>query len=269
MCSFRKTFPLLTRVAFIEQTLRSTASAVARQGSRRSDYADLKGYFAEADMVAHRTIATAIKQAFPSEMLLSEEGHENASAMPGALWIADPLCGTTNYVRSIPLYTHSLCFMERCRVVAAGIYHPALDEMFLAAPTQATLNGRPIRVSETQSLAESVVSFNCNQSAPGQDRVLAQLLSRLSPPATRRIHVLESANLEMAWVACGRLDAYANPADKIWDVAAGSLLIAAAGGESRPWAGRLGDLMRSRGVVAANRHLFEAVDNALKEVAFE
>jgi len=256
------------RLAFIEEALRSVADAVARQDSRRSDYTDVKGYLADADLIAHGAIAAAVKRAFPGEMLLSEEGDGQPREAPDALWIADPLCGTTNYVRGIPLYSHSLCFMEKRKVVASGIYHPGRDEMFLAGPGQATLNGQAIRVSGTETLAEAIVSFNCNQATPGQDRVLAQLQSRLHPPVTRRIRVYESANLEMAWVACGRLDAYVSPDDKIWDLAAGSLLVSAAGGHARAWTGPFGDLARSRGVVAANGRLFDAVGAALKEAVF-
>ena len=259
---------MLNRLAFIEETLRSVADSVAKQGSRRSDYTDVKGYLAEADLIAHSTITGAIKTAFLGEPLLSEEDDGVLRDAPDALWIADPLCGTTNYVRGIPLYTHSLCYMSRGEVIASGIYHPGLDEMFLVDPVQATLNGQSVRVSSTERMAEAVVSFNCNQATSGQGRVLGQLQTRLQPPVTRRIRVYESANLEMAWVACGRLDAYVSPDDKIWDLAAGSLLVSVAGGKVRTWSGRFGDLARARGVVATNGFIYRAVNEALKEAVF-
>jgi myo-inositol-1(or 4)-monophosphatase len=159
-------------------------------------------------------------------------------------------------VRGIPLYTHSLCLLDNDGVLASGIYHPDLDELFLADHEKTTLNGLVVKVSETENLSEAIVSVNCNQSDVKMDEnKLIKMVSKLSPPATRRVRILESANLEMAYVACGRFDAYINFDDKVWDFAGGSLMISSAGGTTSIRKGSVFNLTHCRGVVATNKRL--------------
>ena len=77
---------------------------------------------------------------------------------------------------------------------------------------------------------ESLISINTNQSNNQKKNSLVNTLTKLSPPITRRTKILESANLELAYIACGRLDAYFNPTDKPWDIAAALLIVPSAGG---------------------------------------
>ena len=86
---------------------------------------------------------------------------------------------------------------------------------------------------------------------------ITNLVNKFMPPITRRVRILESANLELAYVACGRLDAYINPEDKVWDIAAGSLMIASAGGRTKILQGSISTLKNCKGIVASNQFLIE------------
>ena len=254
------------KLQFITETLKQTAEAVVRLKGRKAEYTDVKGYLAEADLLSHDVITSAIRSQWASDDVHSEESQtgQSLSHRKGArTWILDPICGTTNYVRGIPFYAHSICVLDDDGVLAAGIYHPSMDELFLADRKQTTVNGRIVRVSETSRLDLALIDVNCNQSAYQNDEEqIVGIVKKLAPPATRRLRIMESANLEMAYVACGRIDGYVNPDDKVWDIAAGSLMIASAGGFSELQRGSIHQLSQCRGVFAANKYLF----NALKSV---
>lgn len=236
---------------------------------QRAEYSDVKGYFAEADLLAHEVMTKAIKSLWPEDDIHSEEegdGKKSTSHQKGTrTWILDPICGTTNYVRGIPFYSHSLSVLDDAGVLAAGIYHPGMKELFLADRNETTLNGRRVCVSKTRTLPEAIIAFNCNQSdVQSGNNSLAALQKKLSPPLTRRLRIMESANLELAYVACGRLDGYVNLQDKVWDIAAGSLMIASAGGLSSPYQGTVHDLSFCRGIIASNKYLFDFLKAATK-----
>lgn len=253
-------------LSFIAETLRNTAKKVNKFAERKSSYSNIKGYLAEADLLAHQFVTDSIRASFPQDTIFSEEGeyedceikHEKGTRT----WILDPICGTTNYVKGIPFYTHSLCLLDDNGVMASGIYHPDYKELFLADREITTLNGIVVKVSETGNLSDAIVSLNCNQSDEKvDDSKLLSLAGKLSPPTTRRIRIFESANLEMAYIACGRLDAYINFDDKIWDIASGSLMIDSAGGTSSIHINSIFDLTHCRGVIATNKKLAEQVQS--------
>ncbi len=244
------------RIQFITESLLIAAEAVAHLQTETARYTDVKGYLSEADLSVDHILSDAINRRFPDESILSEERNNDEAIGNNGTWIMDPICGTTNYVRGIPFYVHSLCFANADGVQVAGIYHAATNEMFLADRNETTLNGKPVRVSHTRFLSQAIIAVNCNQSARNpNESVLKSLAEKLAPPVTRRLRILESANLELAYVACGRLDGYVNPDDKVWDIAAGSLMIASAGGETRMYHGDIRHFPSCRGVVASNPHI--------------
>lgn len=255
---------------FIAETLKIAARAVSNvKPASIISYTDVKGYLAEADMVAHDVVTNAISSSFPRDLICSEENsgkqkierHQKGSQT----WVLDPICGTTNYIRHIPLFTHSLCVMDDEGVKAAGIYNPAMDELFLADRSKTALNDRVVRVSEVHDLVNAVISVNCNQSVCKSRDVFKKLLGKLAPPTTCRLRIFESANLELAYVACGRLDGYVNPDDKVWDLAAGSLMVTSAGGVAHTCRGSVYEFSEWAGVVAGNRHLINQLESLVRK----
>ena len=252
------------RQSLIADLLLQVPQYLNKSGVREHVYSDVKGYLAQADLTIQDCIFRAVQEAFPEDRLLGEEGGESAGRRDSEyLWILDPICGTTNFVRDFPFFAHSLSVMDGTGVLFAGIYDSRRDELFLADRSVTALNGKPVRVSDTRSLEDAIVAVNCNQSAWMESAgiKLETLVAQFAPPVSRRIRVLESANLEMAYVACGRLDGYVNPVDKVWDIAAGSLMISSAGGASSVLEGTFSAPETCRGTIAANGHLINELTN--------
>jgi len=248
-------------MAFISEILPEAAALINRKKPKQYSYTYRKGYFAEADRILHEFITNSIGERFSDDAILGEEGKVllgNEKQTHFNIWILDPICGTMNYLYGIPFYVHSLSVMDKDGVLYAGIYDSNRNEMFLADRSRTMLNGTPVRTSQTKVLDEGLIALNSNQSAWVDERpTITELVNRFAPPVTRRIHIFESANLELAYVACGRLDGYVNPHDKIWDMAAGSLMIGSAGGKTRVLKGSISDLSRCKGIIASNEFLIE------------
>ena len=258
----------MDKKAFITEILPKAAKHVANEFFQESDYTDIKGYLAEAEVWIHKFITESINKNFPNSLIYSEEGDDvlpSKQEEDFSIWIMDPICGTANFVKNIPFYAISLCVLDKSGVLCAGIYDMNRDELFLADRKETTLNGKKVSASQTDKLKEAFVSVNCNQSAYMDDGLkIDAIVNKFMPPVSRRVKIFESANLEMAYVACGRLDAYVNFEDKVWDIAAGSLMIASAGGKTRTIQGSISELSCCKGVVASNKFLMEPLLKILK-----
>jgi len=257
---------LKNRKSFIKKVLRSVAGYLLEKNDRNAIHTYKKGYLAEADILAHNFISEAIQENFPSDIIYSEEDENfisNEVQPDSFLWMIDPICGSANFIKKFPFYVHALSVFDRNGVLYSGVYHPDCNDLFLADRKETTLNGRNVKVSAVQKLDEALVAINCNQADwERENNNLSKIVNLFSPPVTRRLHILESANLEMAYVACGRLDAYINPDDKVWDIAAGSLMISSAGGDTHLLNGELFPLSKENiGVIAANNYLMDAIRN--------
>jgi myo-inositol-1(or 4)-monophosphatase len=193
---------------------------------RKSNPLDL---VTEADHEAEAAIIAIIAKAFPSHAILAEESGLRAGR--GAhRWIIDPLDGTTNFVHGFPQFCVSIAY-ERSGVVRLGVIYDAVsDECFFAEKgTGATLNGRPIRVSPTDHLASALLATGF----PYDRRKRRRFYLAFWEAFMMRVHGVRragSAALDLAYVACGRLDAFWEFGLKPWDVAAGALIVNEAGG---------------------------------------
>jgi myo-inositol-1(or 4)-monophosphatase len=184
-----------------------------------------------ADLAAQHQIVTTLREQYPDHGFLAEEEDEALSADAPAVWIIDPVDGTSNYSRAIPLYTVSVAVAWHGRVVAGAIWHPAGQELFSAALGQGGhCNGKRLHVSAVSDLAESVIAFDWSRGS----RSRQQIISALHPlgDAVHTLRALGSATLALAWVAAGRLDGYFNHRMGAWDIAAGQLIVAEAGGRT-------------------------------------
>ena len=182
----------------------------------------------EVDVLAQDLITKFLLGRFPEHALYGEEGIVGDQSSDHQ-WVVDPLDGTVNYFYGIPHFCVSIALRFRGEVIVGVIYDPVRDELWSGEKGQPPLlNGRAIRVSQRANLAEAVVSIGLAKTSATIDAglpLLEQMVHRV-----RKCRMLGSAALDMAYVACGRLDAYIEQGISLWDIAAGWLLVEAAGG---------------------------------------
>ena len=186
----------------------------------------------EADLAAERLIVERIRSYHPRHAILTEESGDVAEAGgrdSEYKWIIDPLDGTTNYAHGYPVFCVSVALEHDGRVVVGAVYDPSRDEMFAAERGGgATLNGRPLRVSETVELNRALVCtgfpYDVRERGDFARHFRAFIMQAQS---VRRDG---AAALDLAYVAAGRFDGFWEEGLRPWDVAAGVLLVEEAGG---------------------------------------
>jgi myo-inositol-1(or 4)-monophosphatase len=185
----------------------------------------------QADVASQEAIRDVVLGEFPDHILLGEEDDpsklvENDSEYR---WIADPLDGTTNFVHGVPHYCVSLALEYRGELLVAAVYNPVNDECFTAiAGHGAWLNGHPLRTSGVTELSEALAVMGLPpQVKPDSPDLLVFLEAIYCCQGIRRTG---SAALNLCYLAAGRYDFFWTFATKIWDVAAGVLLLREAGG---------------------------------------
>jgi myo-inositol-1(or 4)-monophosphatase len=193
-----------------------------------------------------------VRAAFPAAAILGEEGGTYAGTSDER-FVVDPLDGTTNYAHGYPLYCVSLAYERAGVVEAAAINAPSLGLHFTAARgAGAWLNGAPIRISAVASLDGALVCTGFNPARYERNGAYFAALSQRAQGVRRD----GSAALDLALVAAGRFDAFWEWDLKPWDVAAGALLIAEAGGrvtaiDGGPFHVDAGSIAASNGVLHA------------------
>jgi myo-inositol-1(or 4)-monophosphatase len=209
----------------------------------------------ELDVRCQKLIEKILRARFPKIPLLGEEG-DSGDVTAEYRWVVDPIDGTVNYFYGMPHAAVSIAMQVRCdtwqvtsdkkktsrqtdnhvtrrlshATVLGVIYDPFTDEIWTTVrggPTR--LNGKIIRVSNRSKLADTVIAMGFSKNRENMDRSLPHL-NRLAR-RVKKIRVMGSAALELAYVASGRLDAYIERTINLWDVAAGQLLVENAGGE--------------------------------------
>jgi myo-inositol-1(or 4)-monophosphatase len=184
----------------------------------------------ELDVKSQELITEMLLAKFPTHSVLGEEGDTGGD---GPIeWIVDPIDGTVNYFFGIPHYCVSIAARDKAtqKIVVGVIYDPSQDELWTVAQGIApTLNGKPIQCSDRAEMAECVVTVGFYKSKESLDAGFNRY-KRISYEV-RKTRMLGSAALAMAYIACGRLDAYVEEQISLWDIAAGLLLIETAGGK--------------------------------------
>ena len=183
------------------------------------------------DRKSQDLITEDLLNAFPDYCLYGEEGmagNQDASMQ----WIVDPIDGTVNYLYSIPHFCISIALREKesNEIIMGLIYDPMLDELWTVEKGRApALNGKTIACSPRRTLEEAILFVGC-----GKDKeALATGLERFERASTRarKMRMMGSAALGMAYIASGRLDGYIESRISLWDVAAGILLVESGGGK--------------------------------------
>jgi myo-inositol-1(or 4)-monophosphatase len=197
----------------------------------------------EADFASQREIRRILLDAFPDHGFIGEESQDEsvaaragAAGTAGLRWLVDPLDGTTNYVHGFPAYCVSVAMAQGDEILVAAIYDPVHEECFTArAGGGAFLNGRRLAVGGTTDPAEALVAVSFPPHVTRDSTAVADFLAVL--PHVHAIRRTGSTAINLAYLACGRLDGFWVRRIANWDVAAGLLLVAEAGGAIGPFAG--------------------------------
>lgn len=212
-------------------TAAATGAEIVRSGFGLHETVDQKGRLdpvTEIDRAAETAIVGLISMERPEDGVLGEEGSERASS--GRRWIIDPLDGTVNFVHRIPHVSVSVALYEGDEPLIGVVHDVMHEEVFAAAIGQgATCNGDPIRVSDVTEMHRAIVAtgfpYDRDQHGAAYGRAVGEVLHH-----AHGLRRLGSAALDFAWLAAGRLDGYWEYSLGPWDMAAGALLVAEAGG---------------------------------------
>lgn len=181
------------------------------------------------DVETQDLITRKLLTAFPDHALYGEEGIAG-NAASDFQWIVDPIDGTVNYFYSIPHFCISIALREKETILVGVIYDPMRDELWAVERGEpATLNGKIIAVSARTELSEAILSVGFSKTGTSINAGLPMLEKMVH--RARKCRLMGSAALDMAYISCGRLDAYIEQGISLWDVAAGILLLETAGGK--------------------------------------
>ena len=185
----------------------------------------------EVDKACEALIIGELQKNFPDHSILAEEGggQESPSAYK---WIIDPLDGTVNYAHGFPVFCVSIALEKDGEIILGVIYDPNRDELFKAVKGEgATLNGKSISISACQNLTQALLAtgFAYNVQESGVEDNLDHFSNFIKK--SRAVRRLGSAAIDMAWVACGRLEGFWELYLHPREIAAGALIITEAGGK--------------------------------------
>lgn len=240
------------------------AGAVLLEGLNNRPEVELKGSFevvTEIDRASEKLIVESIRAYAPDHAILAEEGSgiEQASEY---LWLIDPLDGTNNYAHSFPYFSVSIALLHKRELYLGVVYDPTRDELFAAQRGQgAWCNNRRIQASNITSLGAALIStgfsYNyaqvANNNLPEFDRIQSQC---------HGVRRAGSAALDLAYVACGRLEAHWEYRLQPWDSAAGAMLVLEAGGKLTTLEGKAWTPW-SNSIVASNTHIHTELNKVL------
>jgi myo-inositol-1(or 4)-monophosphatase len=226
--------------------LQRTAVKAAFQGA-----AELKTYFGklesvakkgrtdlvtQADLASESKILETIRSRFPDHAILAEESGRSGGES-AIRWVIDPLDGTTNYAHGLPNFGISIATEVDGEIVVGVVLNPIGGELFTALKAQgALLNDRPIFVSTTQAVSDSLLITGFPYEWGDQQAVIFERFAKCTL-AARGVRRLGAAALDLCYVAAGRADAYWEGQLKPWDSAAGTLIAREAGAKVTDYRG--------------------------------
>lgn len=219
-------------------------------------------FVTEVDQKVESEIIYHIKRAYPDHSILGEESGE----IDGNewQWVIDPIDGTRNFIHGFPHFAISIAVLHKGKVEHGVIYDPNRQELFIASRGKgAVLNDRRIRVSTRKRLEDCLLGTGFAYRHTNKDMAIPTQILQTFLPGCGDVRRAGAATLDLAYVACGRLDGFWELGLKIWDVAAGALLIKEAGGIVCDLDGSE-NFLKSGNVVAASPAIIKQMLKAIK-----
>lgn len=221
-------------------------------------------FVTQIDKTSEKKLVEALGQLIPEAGFIAEE---NTSDKNGDVynWIIDPIDGTTNFIHGLFPYAISIALQENDRIITGVVYEIGMDECFyswLGGP--ALLNGNEIRVSETSKVADSLIATGFPYTNYGLINNFMETLDFFMKNS-HGLRRLGSAAADLAYVACGRFDAFYEYNLKPWDVAAGAFLVQQAGGKVSDFKGG-NNYLFGKEMVSANSIMFEEIQQVIEKI---
>jgi myo-inositol-1(or 4)-monophosphatase len=219
-------------------------------------------YVTKIDRAAEAAIIDIVQKAYPDHAILAEESGASEGKAEYR-WIIDPLDGTTNFIHGFPQYCVSIGVQHRDALAHAVIYDPVKNELFTASKGRgAFVNDRRIRISKCIRLQDALVGTGFPfRELKRLDLYMKQLKTLIQ--TSSGVRRAGAAALDLAYVACGRLDAFWEMGLSPWDMAAGALLVQEAGGLVGDFKGD-GGYMESGDICAATPKIFSSLLDAMR-----
>ncbi len=220
-------------------------------------------FVTEMDVKSEELIRARLLTACPEDAFFGEE-HGGATAAAGR-WIVDPIDGTTNFIKDIPLYTVSIAYEQNGKLVIGCVYAPALDEMYLAVRGKgATRNGEKIIVSDVDDPEEAVFGMSFAHRIQGSHDRMISALDRICGQVSD-LRRLGSAAFDLCCVACGRTEGFFELGLFLYDIAAGVVILEEAGGTVTGWTDAE-NVYQTGNVCATNGHIHAFLNGILKDI---
>lgn len=219
----------------------------------------------EADKASEAEILAVLRRHLPNHGILAEESGNIGTADSPCLWTIDPLDGTTNYAHQYPFYAVSIGLLIDGVPQVGVIFDPSRQDLFRAARgLGATCNRRPIRVSTISELSRSLLvtgfAYDRRETADNNYAEFCHLTH-----LTQGVRRAGAASIDLAYVACGRLDGYWEKGLAPWDLAAGVILLEEAGGRVTAYDQKPFDIWSGR-ILATNGRIHQSVSEELMKV---
>lgn len=203
-----------------------------QSGKLRQEQVEEKGLHdlvSYVDRTAESMLMEELKKLLPEAGFIAEESGTRKAAAYN--WIIDPLDGTTNFVHGVPVYSISLALQRGDKIISGVVYEINLDECFYAWENgPACCNEKVIHVSQTPKLANSLLATGFPYNDFSRMKAYMALFEELMQNS-RGLRRLGSAAVDLAYVACGRFEAFYEYGLHPWDVAAGAFIVERAGGK--------------------------------------
>jgi myo-inositol-1(or 4)-monophosphatase len=219
----------------------------------------------EADRASEEAVLRVLHRHLPDHAILAEESGAQGDQSAEFLWAIDPLDGTTNYAHQYPFFAVSIALLIHGVPQVGVVFNPLMQELFRAARgLGATRNRHSIRVSQTRTLATSMLvtgfAYDRRETSDNNYAEFCHLTH-----LTQGVRRGGSASVDLAYVACGKLDGYWERGLSPWDIAAGVVLVEEAGGKVTAYDGSPLVLESGR-ILATNGHLHTDLSQALMNV---
>lgn len=221
---------------------------------------EIKGrndFVTEVDFKVQEVLEGQLLKLIEGSNLLAEEKDKSSAEIRDYTWVLDPVDGTSNLVHGFQHSVISLALIEKSEIVIGAVYDPYRNEFFSAIKAKgAKLNGKVIRVSDKEELANSLIGVGTGGGRLGRVDETFEMM-RYIYENTNGIRRIGSAALEMCYSACGRYDAFIEDDLNLWDYAGGTLIVREAGGQVINMHGEEVKTERRGGIISGSKKIVD------------